>query len=107
MSMNSNPAAKAAQEELSAFLDDILDLARSGTGLDAAKLDELKQGFRARMEQIGTEAGGVAREAADRITGHADEALRQANRYAHEKPWQLVAAAGLIGLAVGVLVARR
>lgn len=107
MSVNSNPAAKAAQEELSAFLDDILDLARSGTGLDAARLDELKQGFRDRMEQIGSEAGGVARDAADRIAGHADEALREADRYAREKPWHLIAAAGLIGLAVGVLVARR
>lgn len=106
--MSKRSGSKAGlQEELTALLDDVLELARSKTGLDAEKLDELKQGFRERVENFGTEAQGAVRDAASSIAGHADEALDSVDEYAHENPWHLVAAAGLIGLAIGVLVARR
>lgn len=102
MTRRKNPAA-AAQEELSDFLDDVIDMARSSTGLDADKIEELKQGFRRRIEELGSDA----KNAAEGIVGHAEDAMEQADRYAHEKPWHLVVAAGLVGLALGVLVARR
>lgn len=95
------------QEELSSFLDDIVELAQSKAGLAGDKLDELKQGLRDRLDDFGSEAQGAISGAARNISGHADEALDYVDTYAHEKPWHLVLAVGLIGLAVGVLVARR
>jgi ElaB/YqjD/DUF883 family membrane-anchored ribosome-binding protein len=95
------------QDELSNFLDDIISLARDKTGIDAARLDELKQGFRARVDQFGGDATDAVREAAQDLSAQAQDAMDRVDMYAHEKPWQLVLAAGLIGLAVGVLVARR
>lgn len=102
MTRRKNPAA-AAQEELADFLDDVVEMARSSTGLDADKIEEIKQGFRRRIEELGSDA----KSAAEGVFGHAEDAIEQADRYAHEKPWQLVVAAGLVGLALGVLVARR
>jgi ElaB/YqjD/DUF883 family membrane-anchored ribosome-binding protein len=103
MSKSHEPAAADLREELAELIEDILDVARSRTGLDQEKIDELRQGLRDRLDQIGSDAGAVT----SRIADQAGEALTQADRYAHEKPWQLAAAAGLIGLAVGVLLSRR
>ena len=41
------------------------------------------------------------------IAEQTEDAIEAADRYAHEKPWHLVAVAGLVGLAFGVLVSRR
>jgi ElaB/YqjD/DUF883 family membrane-anchored ribosome-binding protein len=106
MSKNYDSVA-SLQDELSSFLDDIVDLAKSKTGLDGDKLDELKQGFRDRLEGLGSEAEGAVRGAASHIAGGAEDALDFVEEYAHENPWHLVLAAGLIGLAVGALVSRR
>lgn len=91
------------QDELASFLDDVVELARSSTGLDNEKLEELKESFRAKVDELGT----GARDAARNIADHTDEALARADAYAHEKPWHMVIAAGLMGLALGVLVSRR
>lgn len=107
MSKRKDSTIAGLQDELAAFLDDIVELAKSKTGLDAERLDELKQGFRERVETFGADAQGAVRDAAKNLAGHADEALDSVDGYAHENPWHLVAAAGLIGLAVGVLVMRR
>lgn len=102
MSKRKNPAA-AVQDELENLVDDLVDMARSSTGLDAGKIEEIKQGFRERVEKVRVEATQAAQSIAD----HADEAIERADSYAHEKPWHLVLAAGLVGLALGVLVSRR
>jgi len=103
MSKSHEPAAADLREELAELIEDILDVARTRTGLDKEKIEELRQGLRDRIDQLGSDAGEVTSSIADQ----ASEALSQADRYAREKPWQLAAAAGLIGLAVGVLLARR
>lgn len=107
MSKHNESTSSAVQDEITHLLDDLLELARTSTGLDPAKLAEVKQALRDRVESLGSTAQGAAQEAGRRLTDHAEDALQQADRYAHENPWHLVAAAGLVGLAVGVLVARR
>jgi ElaB protein len=107
MSKRKDSATAGLQDELAHFLEDILDLAKTKTGIDQDKLDELKQGFHDRIDQLGEDAGGAVRDAARSLSGHAEEAFDHVDSYAREKPWQLVLAAGLLGLAVGVLVARK
>jgi ElaB/YqjD/DUF883 family membrane-anchored ribosome-binding protein len=101
--MSAKNAASQAQEELAAFLDDVVELARSSAGLDHDRLEELKQTFRERVGHLQSEARQTARDLVDQ----ADDALDRADTLAREKPWHFVLAAGLVGLAVGVLVARR
>jgi len=96
-------AATAVKEELEHLVEDILDLARSSASFDTDKLDALKKGLHERVEQIRAGAKRTARSIAEQ----ADDALETADDYAHENPWHLVIAAGLVGLAVGVLVARK
>jgi len=96
-------AATAVKEELESLVEDILELAKSSAGLDGEKLDSLKKGLHERVEQIRAGARRTVRSLAEK----ADDALETADDYAHENPWHLVIAAGLAGIAVGVLVARR
>ncbi|HUG71823.1 MAG TPA: hypothetical protein VMK82_00225 [Steroidobacteraceae bacterium] len=96
-------AAAAVQDELTRLLDDTMELTRSAAGLDTDKLDEIKDGIRERAEAL----GATVRNAAHSVADQAEEAIETADRYAHEKPWHLIAAAALVGLAFGVLVSRR
>jgi ElaB/YqjD/DUF883 family membrane-anchored ribosome-binding protein len=98
-----NSAAAAVQDELTRLIDDVVELTRSATGLDTDKLDEIKEDIRQRAEALGT----TVRDAAHSIADQAEEAIETADRYAHEKPWHLIAVAGLVGLAIGVLASRR
>jgi ElaB/YqjD/DUF883 family membrane-anchored ribosome-binding protein len=103
MSNRKTSAAGAVQDELTRLLEDVMELAHSATGLDADRLDEIKEGLIERAEALGT----TVKNAAHTIADQAEEAIETADRYAHEKPWHLVAVAGLVGLAFGVLVSRR
>ncbi|MET0281425.1 MAG: hypothetical protein ABW278_09935 [Steroidobacteraceae bacterium] len=103
MSEATSAAAAALKAELSKLVEDLAELASKSTGMGAERLDQLKDGFRERIDQLGTEA----RSTAGRVRQQADEVLEHADSYAHEKPWNLVIAAGLVGLVVGVLVARK
>jgi ElaB/YqjD/DUF883 family membrane-anchored ribosome-binding protein len=101
--MNTRKAKAAVQDELSAFLDDVVELARSSTGVDSQRLDELKRDFRERVDHIQSDAKDTARE----LLAQADTALDRADTMAREKPWHFILAAGLVGVAMGVLVARK
>jgi ElaB/YqjD/DUF883 family membrane-anchored ribosome-binding protein len=103
MSNRKNSTAGAVQDELTRLLEDVMELARSATSLDAGKLDEIKEDILDRAETL----GATVKNAAHSIAEQTEEAIEAADRYAHEKPWHLVAVAGLVGLAFGLLVSRR
>jgi ElaB/YqjD/DUF883 family membrane-anchored ribosome-binding protein len=107
MNAPDQPATSGARDELSALLEDLVELASSATGMDREKLAELKQGLHERVEQFGSDAKQTAKDAASSFQARASETLEQVDSYAHAKPWHLVLAAGLIGFAVGALVARK
>ncbi len=106
-----NPAnqstASGVKNELSALLEDLIELASSATGLDADKLGELKQGLHDRVDKLGADAQAAVKDATSSIHAQADKAMEKVDDYAHAKPWHLVVAAGVLGLVVGVLVARK
>lgn len=91
------------QAELSALVDDVVRLARSSAGLDTGRVEELKRKFRERVADVQAEAQDKARELMDQ----AGVTVERADALAHEKPWHFAVAAGLMGLAIGVLVSRR
>jgi ElaB/YqjD/DUF883 family membrane-anchored ribosome-binding protein len=106
MSPQGQPSS-GVKDELSALLEDLVELASSATGMDREKLDELKQGLHDRVEQLGADAKNAAQDAASSIHHKASQTLEQVDSYAHAKPWHLVIAAGLAGFALGALVARK
>jgi len=46
-------------------------------------------------------------DAQDAMLEHGRRAARATDDYVHDKPWQAIAAAGIGGLLLGVLIARR
>lgn len=46
-------------------------------------------------------------DAQDRVRDSSRRAARATDEYIHDKPWQAVAAAGVLGLLVGALMCRR
>jgi ElaB/YqjD/DUF883 family membrane-anchored ribosome-binding protein len=43
----------------------------------------------------------------DSLVRQGRKAVREADDYVHDKPWQAVAAAGVVGLLLGLLISRR
>jgi ElaB/YqjD/DUF883 family membrane-anchored ribosome-binding protein len=107
MSPQNQSASSGVKDELSALLEDLVELVSSATGIDQGKLDELKQGLHERVEKFGADAKDAAQDAASSIHHKASQTLEQVDSYAHAKPWHLVLAAGLVGFALGALVARK
>ena len=107
MSPQPPPSSSSVKDELAALLEDLVELTSSATGIDHQKLDELKQGLHERVGKIGADARDAAQDAASAIHDKASQTLEQVDRYAHAKPWHLVIAAGLVGFALGALVARK
>ena len=107
MSSQDQATGSGIKGELAALLEDLVELASSATGIDKEKLADIKQGLHERVEQIGAEAKDAASNAASAIRDRASETFEQVDDYAHAKPWNLAIAAGLVGLVVGLLVARK
>ncbi len=107
MSSASKAAGSAVKNELSALLEDLVELASNATGIDPEKLDELKESLKERVEKFGSDAKDAAKDAASSIRDQADDTLEQVSSFARAKPWQLALAAGLIGFVVGAMVTRK
>jgi len=107
MSPQGQSAPSGVKDELSALLEDLVELASSATGIDHEKLDEIKQGLQDRVGKFGADARDAAQDAASTIQHKASQTMEQVDSYAHAKPWHLVLAAGLVGFALGALVARK
>jgi ElaB/YqjD/DUF883 family membrane-anchored ribosome-binding protein len=93
----------SASTEFHGFLADIEDLITSMTPLTGedlarakAKLSERVAAARETVTVMGTE-----------ITDHARKTARVTNDYVHEHPWQAVGIGAVLGLLIGVAVARR
>ncbi|MEJ0100269.1 MAG: hypothetical protein WDO12_11235 [Pseudomonadota bacterium] len=99
--------SSAAKNELSALLEDLVELASNATGIDPEKLEDLKASLHERVGKFGSDARGAAKDAASSIQDQAEEALGKVDGFARAKPWQLALAAGLIGFVVGAMVSRK
>ena len=87
---------KAALDEAEGFLRD----AAAASGEQAQELRaKAVESLRATREALHDTKLSVVREG--------KRVAREADEYVHDNPWQAVAAAGVIGLLVGLLVSRR
>jgi len=87
---------KAALDEAEGFLKE----AASASGDQAQELRaKAVESLRATREALHDTKASVMRESR--------RVAREADEYVHDNPWQAIAAAGVIGLVVGLLVSRR
>lgn len=99
--------ASSAQEKLlegmKAALDEAEGFLRDAAAASGEQAHELRakavESLRATREALHDTKLSVVREG--------KRVVREADEYVHDNPWQAVAAAGVIGLLVGLLVSRR
>jgi ElaB/YqjD/DUF883 family membrane-anchored ribosome-binding protein len=78
----------------------LLRSAASATGDQAAEL-------RARaLESLRTTRESL-HDTQESLLRQGKKAIREADDYVHDKPWQAVAAVGIVGLLLGLLISRR
>jgi ElaB/YqjD/DUF883 family membrane-anchored ribosome-binding protein len=96
-------AATGARSDIGDFVDEVLGMlsdARGGSQEEVSRLRERVQDGAQRLK-------GAALERQDQLKAAASKAAEQADDYAHDKPWQVAAIAGAVGLLLGVLISRR
>lgn len=80
--------------------EDLLRSAASATGDQAAEL-------RARaLDSLRTTRESL-HDTQESLLRQGKKAIREADEYVHDKPWQAVAAVGVVGLLLGLLISRR
>lgn len=93
----------AIKEELRQLMEDVEELIRRVGDAADPELEHLRSKVQVAITS--------AKEAIDSRTEwprqRAREAVAAGAAYVHEQPWQAVGIAGLVGIAVGFLVARR
>ena len=103
MTTDSSPSVSPTQSELERLVGDLRGLL-SNKDLDS--IPQIKQ-LRQRLDDgIDTVRDATVR-AAQEAAAQARDAARAADRYAHDEPWRVAAAAGAVGALVGFLLARR
>ena len=90
-------------ESVRESLDNAERLLREAADASGDKASELRE--RA-MQALDSTRGGL-HDAQDVVVERGRRAARATDDYIHDKPWQAVAAAGLAGLVIGVLMCRR
>ncbi|MDP8983859.1 MAG: DUF883 family protein [Pseudomonadota bacterium] len=103
MSTGATHIKNVASTELKSLIADVEDL--------VARIADLKDVDVARVRNKVIQAVGSAKES---LAGGADSLKRQAQRaadtaddYVHDRPWQAVGIAALVGAVVGILATRR
>lgn len=103
MARNAKAGEQAERGEIGDFIDDVLDLIGNARERSKEDLEELRE----RVSDGAQRLKETASEQQQRLREAATEAAARADDYAHENPWQVAAIAAVVGLALGVLIARR
>lgn len=105
--------AKPAEQEISAqekLLEGIkatLDEAEGFLRDAAAASGDQAQELRAKAVESLKSTREALKDTKESILSESKRVASEADEYVHENPWQAIAAAGVIGLLVGLLVSRR
>lgn len=90
-------------EGLKAALNEAESLLRSAANATGDQATELRaraiDSLRATRESL--------YDTQDSLVRQGRKAVREADDYVHDKPWQAVAAAGVVGVLLGLLISRR
>jgi ElaB/YqjD/DUF883 family membrane-anchored ribosome-binding protein len=95
--------ARPDRDEIDDFVEEVIDLLSGAGERGKEELSDLRarlQGSAQRLKEGALKGQAELRAAAESAAAKADE-------YAHENPWPIIAAAGAVGLVLGVLLSRR
>lgn len=103
MSKSLSDTVSSTQEELEKLVSDLRGL------LADRDLDSLPgvKVIRQRLDDSVHQVRDSAVQAAQEAARQAKEAARMADRYAHDEPWRVAAAAVAVGAVIGFLLTRR
>ena len=90
-------------ESVRESLDDAERLLREAADASGDKATELRERAMHTLDRT----RDSMHDAQDAVVAQSRRAARATDEYIHDKPWQAVAAAGLAGLVVGILMCRR
>lgn len=105
--MATNKKIRSAEENfiesVRESLDDAERLLREAADASGDKASELRERAMHTLDRT----RDSMHDAQDAVVAQSRRAARATDEYIHDKPWQAVAAAGLAGLVVGILMCRR
>jgi ElaB/YqjD/DUF883 family membrane-anchored ribosome-binding protein len=96
-------AGDLANGQVTSFLDNVEDLVKALK--DVASPDTAK--LRAKVQLALSAAQSAATDTAAQIRSRAQVAAKRTDTYVRENPWQVIAIAAVVGLAVGIIASRR
>ena len=96
-------AADGARSEISDFIDEVLELIGEARDWEQDEVAQLRERVQDSAQRLKDGAYQKQRE----LRRAAKHAAVQADGYVHDNPWQTAAIAGVLGLALGVLISRR
>lgn len=96
--------AARAKGEFSAFLDDLMTLVRSRTGMDSG---DLQREIEHRVDRAREQMTAYAQQYSNQARDSMNRGLDASREMVHERPLSAVAVAAVGGLIVGLLLGRR
>jgi len=99
----SNEGAGAGRDEIDDFVEEMLELLSDAGDRGKEDLADLRTRLQDRAQRL--KEGALKGQA--ELRAAAESAAARADDYVHENPWQVIAAAGVVGLVLGALLSRR
>lgn len=95
--------SKDLNNDLNQAIEDARDLLKRVADEGDDKADELRR----QAKGVLSRAFGSVSDAQDEVVRHGKKAANMADDYVHDNPWTTTAIAGVAGLLLGVIIARR
>lgn len=92
-----------ANGQINAFIENVEDLTDALKNVDTPEIARVK----AKVKIALAAAKSALSDGAAQVRTHARQVSKTTDTYVRDNPWQVVGLAALIGLAVGIIAARR
>jgi ElaB/YqjD/DUF883 family membrane-anchored ribosome-binding protein len=92
-----------ANGQINSFIENVEDLTHALKDIDTPELARVK----AKVKMALAAAKSALADGAEQVRTQARQVSKRTDTYVRDNPWQVVGIAALIGLAVGILTARR
>jgi ElaB/YqjD/DUF883 family membrane-anchored ribosome-binding protein len=96
-------AKEFANGQVNTFIENVEDLTDALKNVDTPEIARVK----AKVKIALAAAKSALSDSAAQVRDQARQASKTTDAYVRENPWQVVGVAALIGVAVGIMVARR
>jgi len=100
---NIRKVKKQGEASISDFLDNVDDLTKAIKDIEAPEIARV----RAKVKMAMAAARSAISDSAAQLRGQARIATKTADTYVRDNPWQVAGIAAVVGIALGVLLARR